>query len=192
MPFLYDVWNVKLQQWAKGLVWSRGGKHFSKTFSIFYMLNSKNRIFNPYFWLDACRMRKILLRIIREFNLLSFWWKNNRFLWNFCLAIFMGNPSLKLSEVLCYMILWLFKTLLHNLWILSFLLMFSSGHPNDCGHILIISNLLQPIVTSGTYFNRTTTWFPDSCFSLGIQIMVDRSSPVICYSQQLFSKELLH
>ena len=25
------------------------GKHFSKTFSIFYMLNSKNRVFNPYF-----------------------------------------------------------------------------------------------------------------------------------------------
>ena len=47
--------------------------------------------------------------------------------------------------------------LLHNLWILSFLLMFSSGHPNNCGHILIISNLQQPIVTSGTYFNRTTT-----------------------------------
>ena len=101
MPFLYDVWNVKLQQWAKGLVWSRGGKHFSKTFSIIYMLNSKNRVFNPYFWIGACPMRIILLRIIREFNLLSFWWKNNRFLWNFCLAIFMGNPSLRLSEVLC-------------------------------------------------------------------------------------------
>ena len=26
-----------------------GGKHFSKTFSIFYVLNSKNRVFNPYF-----------------------------------------------------------------------------------------------------------------------------------------------
>ena len=109
MPFLYDVWNVKLQQRAKGLVWSRGGKHFSKTFSIFYMLNSKNRIFNPYFWIDACRMRKILLRIIREFNLLSFWWKNNRFLWNYCLAIFMGNPSLKLSEVL-----WIFMNINEN------------------------------------------------------------------------------
>ena len=24
MPFLYDVWNVKLQLYAKGLVWSRG------------------------------------------------------------------------------------------------------------------------------------------------------------------------
>ena len=100
MPFLYDVWNVKLQQWAKGLVWLQGGKHFSKTFSIFYMLNSKNRVFNPYFWIGACPMRKILLRIIREFNLLSFWWKNSRFLWNYCLAIFMGNPPLRLSEVL--------------------------------------------------------------------------------------------
>ena len=27
-----------------------GGKHFSKTFSIFYMLNSKNRVFSPYFF----------------------------------------------------------------------------------------------------------------------------------------------
>ena len=26
-----------------------GGKHFSKTFSIFYMLNGKNRVFNPDF-----------------------------------------------------------------------------------------------------------------------------------------------
>ena len=50
MPFLYDVRKVKLQLYAKGLVWSRGGKHFSKTFSIFYMLNSKNRVFSPYFF----------------------------------------------------------------------------------------------------------------------------------------------
>ena len=26
-----------------------GGKHLSKTFSIFYMLNSKNWVFDPYF-----------------------------------------------------------------------------------------------------------------------------------------------
>ena len=45
-------------------------------------------------------MRKTLLRIIRELNLLSYWWKIYRFLWNFFLAIFMGNPSLRLSEVL--------------------------------------------------------------------------------------------
>ena len=50
MRFLYDVCNVKLQLYAKGLVWSRGGKHFSKTFSIFYMLNSKNRVFQPIFF----------------------------------------------------------------------------------------------------------------------------------------------
>ena len=31
-----------------GLV-TGGGEHFSKTFSIFYVLNSKNRVFNPYF-----------------------------------------------------------------------------------------------------------------------------------------------
>ena len=30
------------------------GKHFSKTFSIFYMLNSKNRVFNPYFSSGTC------------------------------------------------------------------------------------------------------------------------------------------
>ena len=58
MPFLYDVCNVKLQLYAKGLVWSRGGKHFSKTFSNFYMLNSKNRVFNPYFSIVTCPMRK--------------------------------------------------------------------------------------------------------------------------------------
>ena len=45
-------------------------------------------------------MRKTLLRIIRELTLLSFWWKNYRFLWNFFMVIFMGNPSLRLSEVL--------------------------------------------------------------------------------------------
>ena len=37
-----------------------GGKHFSKTFSIFYMLNSKNRVFNPYFSIGTCPMRKRL------------------------------------------------------------------------------------------------------------------------------------
>ena len=48
MPFLYDVRNVKLQLYAKRLVWSPWGvgEHFSKTFSIFYMLNSKIRVFD--------------------------------------------------------------------------------------------------------------------------------------------------
>ena len=37
-----------------------GGEHLSKTFSIFYMLNSKNRVFNPYFSIGTCPMRKRL------------------------------------------------------------------------------------------------------------------------------------
>ena len=56
MPFLYGVLNVKLQLYVKGLVWSRGGKHFSKAFSISYMLNSKNSVFDPDFnryWSNA-------------------------------------------------------------------------------------------------------------------------------------------
>ena len=49
---LYDVLNVKLQLYAKALVRSwGGGKHFSKTFSIFYVLNNKNRVFNSYFFI---------------------------------------------------------------------------------------------------------------------------------------------
>ena len=101
MPFLYDVLNVKPQLYAKGLVWSRGGKHFSKTFSISYMLNSKNSVFNPYFLIGTGPMRKTLVRIIRELKLLSFSWKKYHLLWNFFLTIFMGYPSLRLSEVLC-------------------------------------------------------------------------------------------
>ena len=49
MPFLYDVCNVKLQLYVKGLVWSWGGQ-FSKTFPIFYLLNSKNKSFQPIFF----------------------------------------------------------------------------------------------------------------------------------------------
>ena len=37
-----------------------GGGHFSKTFSIFYVLNSKYRVFNPYFLIGTCPMRKTL------------------------------------------------------------------------------------------------------------------------------------
>ena len=72
MPFLSDVFNVKPQLYAKGLVWSRGGKHFSKTFSISYMLNSKNSVFDPYFLIGTGPMRKTLVRVIRELKLLPF------------------------------------------------------------------------------------------------------------------------
>ena len=104
MPFLYDVWNVKLRLYAQGIVWSRGGGGGGSTsvklFSISYMLNSKNSVFNPNFLIGTCPMTKTLLRIIRVLNLLSFSWKKYHFLWNFFLAIFMANPSLRLSEVL--------------------------------------------------------------------------------------------
>ena len=42
-----------------------GVKHFSKTFSIFHMLNSKNKVFNPYFSIGTSPMRKLLLWISR-------------------------------------------------------------------------------------------------------------------------------
>ena len=87
MPFLYDVCNVKLQLYAKGLVWSQGGKHFRKTFSIFYMLNSKNRVFNPYFSIVTCPMRKRLLWIIRGLKLLSFFIEKI----SFSLKLFSGH-----------------------------------------------------------------------------------------------------
>ena len=57
-----------------------GGKQLSKTFSIFYMLNSKNSVFNPYFSIGTCPMRKLLLWIRRGLNLLSFSQKKYRFL----------------------------------------------------------------------------------------------------------------
>ena len=50
------------------------GRHFSKTFSISYILNSKISVFN---------MRKTILRIIQGLNLLhvhvSFSWKKYQF-----------------------------------------------------------------------------------------------------------------
>ena len=73
---LYDVLNVKPQLYAKGLVWSRGGKHFSKTFSISYMLNSKNSVFDPYFLMGTGPVRKTLVRIIRELKYYLFHGKN--------------------------------------------------------------------------------------------------------------------
>ena len=57
--FFYDVCNVKQQLYAEDWFGHRG-----KTLSISYMLNSKNRVFNPYFSTDTRPMRKALLRII--------------------------------------------------------------------------------------------------------------------------------
>ena len=99
MPFLYDVLNVKPQLYAKGLVWSRGGKHFSKTFSISYMLNSKNSVFDPYFngyWSNAKNTCAYNSRV----EITIFFMEKISFSLKFFLTIFMGNPSLRLSEVL--------------------------------------------------------------------------------------------
>ena len=56
------------------------GEHFSKTFSIFYMLNSKYRVFNPYFSIGTCPIRNLLLWISPGLNLLSFSLKKYCFL----------------------------------------------------------------------------------------------------------------
>ena len=45
-------------------------------------------------------MRKTLVRLIRELKLLSSSWKNIIFFETFLWPFFMGNPSLRLSEVL--------------------------------------------------------------------------------------------
>ena len=55
--------HTHTQLYAKGLVWSLGGKHFSKTFSISYMLNSKNSVLDPYFLIGTGPMQKTLVRI---------------------------------------------------------------------------------------------------------------------------------
>ena len=77
MPFSFDVSNVKPQLHAKGLVWSRGGGGSTSVnlFSISYMLNSKNSVFDPYCLVGTGPMGKTLVRIIRELKLLSFSWK---------------------------------------------------------------------------------------------------------------------
>ena len=54
-----------------------GGEHFSKTFSIFYVLNSKNRFFNPYLFnwylsnektafVDKSRVEPTILIIVKN------------------------------------------------------------------------------------------------------------------------------
>ena len=102
MPFLYDVWNVKLQLYAKGLVWSRGGggEHLNKTFSIFYMLNSKKRSFQPIFFNWYLSNEKTAFVDKSRVEPTIFFIEKISFSWNFSLVIFMGNPSLRLSEVL--------------------------------------------------------------------------------------------
>ena len=94
MPFLYDVWNVKLRQYAKGLVWSRGESTSVKLFFLYvgfqpiflnrYMSNEKNT------FADNSRVEPTIFLMEK----LSFSMK-------LFSGHFMGNPSLRLSEVLC-------------------------------------------------------------------------------------------
>ena len=77
-----------------------GGKHFSTAFSIFYMWNSKNRVFNPSFFnwylsnnktdfVDKSRVEPSIFFIEKiSFSLKLFY------------GHFLGNPSLRLFEVL--------------------------------------------------------------------------------------------
>ena len=69
-----------------------GGGHSSKPFSIFYMLNSKNRVFNPYFFnwylssektafVDKSRVEPTIFYI--EKNIIFF----ETFFWSFLWAI---------------------------------------------------------------------------------------------------------
>ena len=54
-----------------------GEKALQKTFfSISYMLNSKNRVLNPYFLIETYPVRNALLNIIRGLNQLSIPWRN--------------------------------------------------------------------------------------------------------------------
>ena len=50
MPFLYDLCNVNVRLFSKGLIWSRGegGGTLVKLCPIFYMLNSKKTLFPTY------------------------------------------------------------------------------------------------------------------------------------------------
>ena len=89
---------MQKDQFGHGEGGGGGGKHLSKKFSIFYMLNRENRVFNPYFSIGTCPMRKRLLWISQGLNLLSFSYKKNiTFFETFLRSFFMGNPSLRLS-----------------------------------------------------------------------------------------------
>ena len=83
------------------------------------------------------------------------------------------------SSVICYSQLWLFKILSKQSFyvICGFLVYFwcsALGIQIMVVINLIISNLLQPIVTSGAYFNRTSTWFPDSYFSTPVLLWASK------------------
>ena len=101
ISFLYVICNIKLQLYAKELAWSRGvGKHFKKTFSFSYMFNSKNRVLNLYQNRYLSNEKSIFVDNSRaEPTILSI--EKVTFLEKLFSVHFMGNSSLRLSEVRC-------------------------------------------------------------------------------------------
>ena len=64
------------------------------------MLNSKKQGFQPHILSRYLSNEKNTFADDSRVEPTIAWWKNYRFFWNFFLAIFMGTPSLRLSEVL--------------------------------------------------------------------------------------------
>ena len=77
-----------------------GGKHFSKTFSIFYMLNSKKQIFQTIFLKRYLSNEKNTFTNNSRGESTIFLMEKLSFSLKLFLAICMGNLSLRLSEVL--------------------------------------------------------------------------------------------
>ena len=79
-----------------------GGEHFSKMFSILYMLNSKNIVFNPFiFNWYLSNEKTVFVDKSRVEPTIFFHRKNIIFFETFLWSFFVGNPLLRLSEVLC-------------------------------------------------------------------------------------------
>ena len=108
MSFLYVVCNVKLQLHPKGPAWSRvggggRGREAPPKTSTFYFLciELKKQFSTHVFKSVLVQCAQFFLRIIRGLNQLPLLRKDYSFsLKIFYLTIFMGNPSLRLSEVL--------------------------------------------------------------------------------------------
>ena len=112
--FHYSVDFIVLSFWIVsssavcdcGISWS-----YSLTFFYCGTLKiSEGQSFQPIFLIGTCPMCKFFLRIIGGLIELPFQRKKYHYLWNFYLAISMGNFSLRLFEVLA---------LLLNLYILT-------------------------------------------------------------------------
>ena len=94
--------------------------HFSKTFSISYMLNSINCVFDPYFLIGTGPMQKNTCAYNSRVKITIFFMEKISFSLKLFLTIFMGNPSLRLSEVLAYKLI---SSLSCPVWVLDINLM---------------------------------------------------------------------